>query len=218
MAVKPKTKMRRVPQRMRGRQRVETILAAAAAVFAEQGYEAATTNEIAARAATSIGSLYQFFPNKEALLQALIAQHREELRTLFANLLSPDHITLPTAEFVDQVMDALADFGASHLGFKQFFLDPPASPGLAKMVADLDNEILTRVDEGFALRFPNLSPENRRLHGSIAITMIKSLLSLAASNTAPHAKVLAEVKVVLSNYLELLSHYGVERQVEEVNR
>lgn len=207
MAVKPKTKMRRVPQRTRGRQRVETILAAAAAVFAEQGYEAATTNEIAARADTSIGSLYQFFPNKEALFQALLNQHREELRALFANLLAPDRITLPTAEFVDRVMDALADFGASHIGFKQFFLDTPTSPALAAMVVNLDNEILTRVDEGFAMRYPNLNPENRRLHTCIAITMIKSLLSLAASNTAPRDKVLAEVKVVLSNYLELLAHY-----------
>ena len=63
--------LRREPRQARARQRVNIILDAAAAEFAAVGYEAATTNAIARRAGTSIGSLYQFFPNKEAVLEAL---------------------------------------------------------------------------------------------------------------------------------------------------
>jgi len=61
----------RQPKRERGRQRVEALLDAAAEVFIDRGTEAATMTEIAARAGASIGSLYQFFPNKSLLAQAL---------------------------------------------------------------------------------------------------------------------------------------------------
>ncbi|WP_306207055.1 TetR/AcrR family transcriptional regulator [Actinoplanes sp. RD1] len=53
----------------------ERILTAAAHVFAEHGYAAGTTNRIAERARISIGSLYQYFPNKDAILAALLVQH-----------------------------------------------------------------------------------------------------------------------------------------------
>lgn len=67
--------MRRKPQQARGQRRVNTILDAASQVFSELGYEAATTNIIAIRANTSIGSLYQFFPNKEAILSAIATRY-----------------------------------------------------------------------------------------------------------------------------------------------
>jgi AcrR family transcriptional regulator len=65
----------RAPKRQRGKQRVAELLAAGAAVFAEKGYEAATMTEIAARAGAPIGSLYQFFPSKEALADTLVQNY-----------------------------------------------------------------------------------------------------------------------------------------------
>jgi AcrR family transcriptional regulator len=56
---------------------VEQIVEAAAQVFAERGYAGATTNHIAERAGVSIGSLYQYFPNKEAILVTLAKRHIE---------------------------------------------------------------------------------------------------------------------------------------------
>ena len=69
----------RVPKRARGKQRVAALLQAAAAVFGEKGYEAATMTEIAARAGAPIGSLYQFFPVKEALADTLVQNYAEML-------------------------------------------------------------------------------------------------------------------------------------------
>jgi AcrR family transcriptional regulator len=54
---------------------VEQILEGAARVFAERGYAGGTTNHIAERAGVSVGSLYQYFPNKEAILVALVERH-----------------------------------------------------------------------------------------------------------------------------------------------
>jgi AcrR family transcriptional regulator len=71
------------PQRDVGRQRVAGLLQAAAAVFQERGFEAATMAEIAARADAKIGSLYRFFPNKDALAEALTSQYSEALRAEF---------------------------------------------------------------------------------------------------------------------------------------
>jgi len=66
---------RRKPRQVRGELTRERILTAAAHVFAEHGYAAGTTNRIAERARVSIGSLYQYFPNKDAVLAELLIQH-----------------------------------------------------------------------------------------------------------------------------------------------
>src|ERR1700692_2707308 len=67
------------PKRERGRTRVAAILDAGGAVFAEKGYDAATMTEIAARSNTAIGSLYRFFPAKEALAEAILARYRDHM-------------------------------------------------------------------------------------------------------------------------------------------
>jgi AcrR family transcriptional regulator len=71
------------PQRDVGRQRVAGLLQAAAAVFQERGFEAATMAEIATRADAKIGSLYRFFPSKDAVAEALMTQYAEALRAEF---------------------------------------------------------------------------------------------------------------------------------------
>ncbi|MFI5936995.1 TetR/AcrR family transcriptional regulator [Actinoplanes sp. NPDC051494] len=66
---------RRTPRQVRAELTRERILAAAAHIFAEHGYAAGTTNRIAERARISIGSLYQYYPNKDAILAALLVRH-----------------------------------------------------------------------------------------------------------------------------------------------
>ncbi|URM96544.1 TetR/AcrR family transcriptional regulator [Actinomadura madurae] len=66
---------RRKPSQVRAELTRERILTAAAHVFTEYGYAAGTTNRIAERARISIGSLYQYFPNKDAILAELAVRH-----------------------------------------------------------------------------------------------------------------------------------------------
>ena len=75
------------PKRERGKQRVASLLDAGAALFAEKGYEATTMTEIAARAGAAIGSLYQFFPSKEVLAQALFSRYTERAMALLDDLM-----------------------------------------------------------------------------------------------------------------------------------
>src|ERR1700749_3181525 len=71
----------RAPKRQRGRDRVAAILATAREVILEKGFDAATMTEIAARSGTAIGSLYRFFPTKEALADALLLQYTQQMKT-----------------------------------------------------------------------------------------------------------------------------------------
>ncbi|WP_436534012.1 TetR/AcrR family transcriptional regulator [Actinoplanes sp. HUAS TT8] len=66
---------RKTPRQIRAELTRQRILAAAAHVFTEHGYAAGTTNRIAERAGVSIGSLYQYFPGKDAILVALVTDH-----------------------------------------------------------------------------------------------------------------------------------------------
>ncbi len=69
---------RKLPKQARSGATVEAILEAAAQIFERRGYAAGTTNRIAERAGVSIGSLYQYFPNKDAILVALVHRHLAE--------------------------------------------------------------------------------------------------------------------------------------------
>ncbi|RWH25880.1 TetR/AcrR family transcriptional regulator [Mesorhizobium sp.] len=69
---------RRAPTQQRSRERVERMLAAAAALIAEQGSDAMRMGEVAERAGVSIGSLYQFFPDKRAIVWALAERYTAE--------------------------------------------------------------------------------------------------------------------------------------------
>ena len=76
----------KTPKRARGVQRVAELLDAGAALFAENGYETTTMTQIAKHAGASIGSLYQFFPSKEALAEALFARYVERVTSMLEDL------------------------------------------------------------------------------------------------------------------------------------
>ncbi len=78
MSRQAKLKPRKNPTQRRARETVEAILVAAAQVFEARGYARGTTDRIAARAGVSVGSLYQYFPNKDAILVALAERHIEQ--------------------------------------------------------------------------------------------------------------------------------------------
>jgi AcrR family transcriptional regulator len=69
---------RRRPLQRRSRETVDAIVEASARVLARHGYAASTTNRIAERAGVSIGSLYEYFPNKDSVLAALLERHTAE--------------------------------------------------------------------------------------------------------------------------------------------
>lgn len=78
---------RKTPRQKRSAAMVEAIVEAAARVFVGEGYAGATTNRIAAAAGVSVGSLYQYFPSKDAIAVELMRRYREGLVQLVAGRL-----------------------------------------------------------------------------------------------------------------------------------
>jgi AcrR family transcriptional regulator len=113
----------RVPRQERGRARVAALMAAAAELFAEKGFAATTMTEIAARAGAAIGTLYLFFPTKDALAQAVLAGHADELSAMLERLRA-QCLGEPAATIAERLFSELGEFVARHPAYSAL-LDLP---------------------------------------------------------------------------------------------
>lgn len=76
---------RKAPKQERARAKVAAILDATVRVLLDEGYDRASTNRIAREAGVSVGSLYQYFPNKEALVLAVARRHSEHMMAVLSH-------------------------------------------------------------------------------------------------------------------------------------
>src|SRR5215469_3008080 len=109
MAHKLQTNPRKSASQERSRLTVDAIVEATARVLVKEGYDRASTNRIAEVAGVSIGSLYQYFPSKEALVAAVIDRHMEQLSQVTRSALvkvAARPIEVAAREFVSVAIDA----------------------------------------------------------------------------------------------------------------
>jgi AcrR family transcriptional regulator len=194
---------RRARRQQRGLLRAEEILETAGALFAEIGYDKTTTNMIAARAGVSPGSLYQFFPNKEAIAHAYAAAATTRLRQVYDTVLAPDVVALPLADFLDVFIDALMAVNRAYPGYLALSIASTISPPLALALADLQQGIFARLDALLAAIWPASTPEQRYLHGLISYRLFLALLPLAlGEHGEDQGAIVRELKAVLYRYWE----------------
>lgn len=204
------TAMRRKPQRARGQQRVSTILDAAEQLFGEAGYEATTTNAIAARAGIPIGSVYQFFPNKEAILHAVAGRYRREFAAFFDPQLTPEVLELPIGELTRRLIAAMVEFGGAHLGYTRIVLQGHSQPQLAAVAAELQHDLVERMDGLLRARVPRLSAQERQLYATVGLTAVLALLALAinsklAGDYDQAMRLIDQAGVLLVSYIEYVT-------------
>ncbi len=77
--ISQETRPRRVPRQNRAIMTVDSILEAAAILFARDGFEKSSTTRIAELAGVSVGSLYEYFPNKDSLVASLVKSHCDQM-------------------------------------------------------------------------------------------------------------------------------------------
>ncbi len=196
-------KRRRAHRQKRGMLRLEEILSVAGTLFAEHGYDKVTTNMIAAQAGISLGSLYQFFPNKEAIAQAFAADATEHLHQVYDTVLSPEVITLPLREFVDILVEKLVAFNRAYPGYLALAIGATLSSPLAAVLADLQKDILVRQDAVLAACWPQSTGEQRRLPLLVSYRLFLALLPLTLEGNEEHRHaIVGEMKGVLYRYLE----------------
>jgi AcrR family transcriptional regulator len=170
----PKLKRRRValnPSRRPGKLRVASLLAAAAEVIAERGYEAATMAEIASRAGAHIGSLYHFFPNKEVLADGLLRRYGEILDAAFAKI--EDRVsTVSIGELADMLVGFLVELEPESKAIVAL-LDGRAE--LSAKREALCDTVLSRIAGILKLRAPQLRPVTAE---SIAVVLLNNMRTM----------------------------------------
>ncbi|MGH8085088.1 MAG: TetR/AcrR family transcriptional regulator [Lysobacter sp.] len=108
MARKPSTNPRKHASQERSRATVDTLVEATARILVSEGYDHASTNRIAEKAGVSIGSLYQYFPGKDALVAAVIDRHKEDVMHIVRGTLA-EVDTLPVEAAVRRLVTVAID-------------------------------------------------------------------------------------------------------------
>lgn len=197
------TNLRRVPTQKRGQERVEQILAAAVACFIQDGYAATSTNAIAAYAGISIGSLYQFFPNKEAIFAALAQSYLEKLRALLDNEFVPKP-TL-TAQF-DCFVEAMVRFYDANPGFKPIFFSPQQTEENMAALSQVLKEITRRVAQALAVFIPTAAPADCELQATMLVLAMKGMLpQLTEPDSEKRSAAVVEIKRMVLAYVTALT-------------
>jgi AcrR family transcriptional regulator len=207
--------LRRQPRQKRGQQRVEKILVAAAEVFAEAGFAAATIQQIADRADTAVGSIYQFFPDKLAIFHALFTKHLEQIDIIEAEFFK-GAIDAPIAQKIDDYLDPYISYFEQAIPrciLIQAYLQP--IDGLAELMSDLPTRALLQIDKHANLyrqRNPNLSVAKSKLLAEMLQYMCSSLFLRAIQSDREHRQeIYAEIKNVL--YVYLNPHIGDDQLI-----
>ncbi len=202
--------MRRRPRQGRSQQRVAAILDAAEQLYAEAGYEAVSTNEIAMRADTSIGSLYQFFPNKEAILHGVAERYRAGFASLADGLLTMELAERPLPLLVDHLLETIINYGGQHIGMICVMLQPSPSPLVAAATQPITDDLRACIEQLLALYAPQLATERRSLTAEICVTAMMALIAHAvteklAGRYERTLAIFAELRLLLVAYIRVVT-------------
>jgi AcrR family transcriptional regulator len=190
--------MRRVPVQARGHRTVARILDAAAELFAAAGYDATTTTQIAKRAGVSVGSLYQFFPDREALLEALAARHIDDVDKLLAASQG-----LGDDASLEDIVALVVDGVVAYAHAERFFavlLAGAGSPPIARGSERLRSELGRRVE--LVLAYKPISARRRRIVASVCVDLLAALLPRTLDDQGRiRSTMIRELKLALRAYL-----------------
>lgn len=186
----------KAPSQARGEKRVAQLKAAAEAVFAEQGYEAATMTAIAKAAGAPIGSLYQFFPSKEALALTLMQQYLEEAAALIAKLREG-----PVLEVQSLAGELIARSGG-YLKAHPAWTVLAEAPALVAIKPDARGTLARMLEEILLEWAPQVPRTEMRAISTAAWQMVKSANAMARELPRAEAgRASAEMRVALEGYL-----------------
>lgn len=193
----------RLPKQARSRERFDRILDAAAELFAEIGYDSVTADDIAARADTSVGGLYRFFPDKLAIFHALADRYFNQLRELFAALHTDETVHLPLENYINYLIDAFDRFVAANPAYRAVFVQARLiSTEILTMDTAFNQAIVQQLADFFEVRNPLLELGQRNLIATVSVEVasVLEILSLTRDSNF-RQQILVESKKLLTAYL-----------------
>jgi AcrR family transcriptional regulator len=206
LALPPGLSPRKLPRQARARDTVAAILEAAIELFSSQGFADTSTNQVARRAGVSVGSLYQYFPNKDALVVALFERHLQEVEAVIAgSLASFGNPAVPMRTAMREMLEAL---GALH--DRDPRLAQAADPHSAG--ARAGDQLLRKREERFRGYLteilesrPDVRPGNRPLMAILLYEIVETMSRALMHGDArrfPRDLAFAEATEAICRYIE----------------
>lgn len=186
-----------MPQQDRATRRLAGILDAAAELFVEVGFEAATMTAVAERSGSGIGTLYHYFPDKQSVAFALLNLYAQEIEAHWKPLMEQAE-RLSHAEFAEMFLERITEFIRERPAYLKllaapirFSRDPAARRALRLAIAN-----------AFRAKDPLLTTEKAFLAANIALQMVKGMATLYAEASSREKPLIgAEYKKALTLYL-----------------
>lgn len=171
MGIDDGIKPRKTPKQKRSLETVAFILEAAAQVFGERGYKKTTTNHIAERAGVSIGTIYQYFPNKDALLLVLAEHHISQGKQRIIGKIRSCRTETSATQLLRILIDEVVSFHHENLSLNSLiYEEAPRSRELLQALQEAKTEIAQQ-----APLFSHRDPK-RFLKSVILVELIYSLV------------------------------------------
>ncbi len=195
---------RRTPVQRRSTATVEAIVEAAAQVFERHGYASGTTNRIAERAGVSIGTLYQYFPNKDAILIALTERHLDEGIALLGPLLRdlvehPPPVRVGVRRLLDGLLELHRHQPALH---RVLFEEAPRPPALRRRL-----DAVTERATGAVARYLAARPEVTVPDPAVAAALVVAVLEATTHGLAIHPRAGLETDAHVRAAATMLERY-----------
>jgi AcrR family transcriptional regulator len=157
---------------------VDTLLAATARVLVKEGYDRASTNKIADAAGVSIGSLYQYFPTKEALVAAVIHRHMNEMMEVIqASFIRV--ASLPLAEAVRELVKVMIDAHRLEPKLHRVLVEQIPRVGNMDHIEKIDEQAFALVRMYLEAHADEVDVVDLDLASFIAVTSVEALTHLA---------------------------------------
>lgn len=206
------SRLRRVPRQARSRRRFDAILDTAAQLFADKGFDASSMEAIAAQTHTSIGSVYQFFPDKLAVFEALAMRCLERGRGLVGGLLAGAPAAPSWQELLDGIIDACVALRKGDPGFRALWSNLQLYGVYREADVAIGRELVGLVEHTMAAHAPSLPRAKRTLIATMLVYVVSAMLFLTGHEPERRAAaLLAETKIMLRRYLAPYAGRGKRR-------
>lgn len=196
----PDLALRHVPTQARSRERLRRVLDAADAVLAREGAPAFTTTRVAAVAGVPVGSVYRYFPDKTAIVEALAVGYWQELADLATATAEADERS-PLPDPAGAVLDALAAGFRARPGFLALWYGGLRTEPIRDVTRPIRGTVATAVERILAVHWPRADPDLRATVARMLVISGDGLLREAfRSSPAGDPVVMAESRLMLGAY------------------
>lgn len=200
----------------RGQQRRDLILDTVADLLVAGGTEAINTNAIADQAEIAVGSIYQYFANKEAILAALADRYLQRLAANTLTALQQDVAGLNGQMMVDRVIDPMIAFERSHPAFRYLQASVEGNGAVAAGAQRMDQEILATIQDLLQRVYPQL--ESRRYQEMARVTkaLYKGISYLIHQEADIH-QVGGDIEVLLASIKQMMVNYLAAQAAQSID-